>query len=472
MHIPHLKESGESQAAGAVCGPRVAGYTLLKKLSESSVCSIYKARQDRLGRIVALKLLPEFPPPCDVALERFNRAAYVGAQLVHANLPVLYETGTADGYYFAALEYVHGRSLQDVLAERERVSERRAIVIGLQTARALAALHEKGIAHRNLKPKNMLVDDEGRVRVIGLGLAKCEAACFSKNLDTQTIGTPHYMAPEMIRGNCTDPRSDLYSLGVTLYVMVAGQPPFAKGIPAAVMAMHLYEQARPLHECRPDLSRDFVTLVEELMAKPLESRLGSAREAVRRLERLAALQAREIPAALASPPRGPALWPAAKFERLWGTAAIFLGSLLAVFLLGMALFGAYLWLTTKPVTPVAPQPPAGANALQMEAAPAPDRLGAPLAPGVVSTPQGQAEARAIPEQELEFVRLKELDEVFRRDPARGVREWETYLRAFPRVSASQRKHLQDRIRLFRQMDADRRNKGLPPADMDGAPMDF
>lgn len=474
MASTDIRTPNDSHTA-LVCAPRVAGYTLLDKLYESSVCSIYKARQDRLGRTVCLKLLPEFPPPCDVAFERFNRAAYVGAQVVHTNLPVLYETGTADGYHYCALEYISGVSLQDLLVQRGRLSERRAVWIGLQAARALTALHEKGVVHRNLKPKNILVESNGRVRLVGLGLSKCDAACFSKHLDAQTIGTPHYMAPEMIRGRYTDPRSDLYSLGVTMYVMASGNPPFPKGMPAAVMAKHLYESPRSLRAAQPELSKEFAEFVDELMVKNPDDRVASAREAVRKLERLAARHNYDD-LCFAGAPRTLRDKPAENdWRALLKPFGVFFGSLIGVFLVGMAIFGVYTSMRDRYVKPSAvPASPISTKP-----------VAAPQTEVTFAAPTGPAEQPPVPAlevpapkatgaREAEYKRLKDLEPVYRRDAWRGVREWERFLRLYPDANEAMRAEAETRVRFFRQMALDRTvgENGLPRADNAGEGLDF
>ena len=267
--------------------PRLAGFTLLEPLHEGSCGLIYRARQDRLGRIVALKLLPEWPPPTDVALERFNRAAYVNAQAPHPNLLTLYDTGTKDGFHFVSLEYVNGQTLQKHLSTVGTSDERFALHVAVNILRALAALHARDICHRNLKPKNIFLETNGNVRLIGTGLASCKTAFFSPHLDARPIGTPHFMAPEMIRGCYADPRSDLYSLGITLYVMATGRTPFEKGAPLAVMSRHLTDVPDSLAQARPGLSPDFVKFVDTLMAKEPEHRFQSAKAALELAEALA-----------------------------------------------------------------------------------------------------------------------------------------------------------------------------------------
>ncbi|MCZ7645808.1 MAG: serine/threonine protein kinase [Planctomycetota bacterium] len=413
---------------------------MLEKLYDGSVTTLYKAKQDRLGRLVALKTVREWPPPNNVILDRFNRATYVSAQVVHPNLAVLYETGTADGHHFAAHEFIQAQTLQELLAERTRVSERRAVWVGLQVARALGALHEKRVIHRNVKPKNILVEADGRVRLVGLGLAKVEAACFAKDIDAQTIGTPHYMAPEIIRGCCCDARSDLYSLGVTMYVMVTGRPPFAKGIPAAVMAKHLYEQPVPLREAAPDVSPEFVELVERLMAKCPHERLASAEKAAEILEQMARKhyrgkrRERWIPAWL----RGLDAKDCAR------AAGVFFGTLALIAVLGMAAFGTWAFFfgerRAEPSAEVT-SPVAAANDREPEQAAA------------VPAPEAPAADRAL----AEFRRLSDLDPVYRRDRWRGVREWEAYLRVFPELPAALRREAEAQVERYRRQEQDRQD---------------
>lgn len=423
---------------------RIGSYTILSRLYDGSISTLYKAKQDRLGRVVALKTLKEWPPAHNMILERFNRATFVGAQVVHPNVPVLYESGTVDGYHFAALEYIHAQTLQELLAERTRVSERRAVWIGLQVARALSALHAKRIIHRNVKPKNILVEPDGRVRLVGMGLAKVDAACFTQELDAQTIGTPHYMAPEIIRGCCTDPRSDLYSLGVTMYVMVTGRPPFAKGIPAAVMAKHLYEKPDALKQLDPDLSDEFVALVEHMMAKCPHERPESAEKVAEQLERMARRLYRDKlggAPALAEPWHANIPWAA-----LARGAGVFFGTLLAVFLLGMATYGTWAFFWNAEPAPAAPA----------RSAPIAVPAERPTAAAEAQVEELQEPGNPIQERiRVEFLRLVKLEEGFRRDGWQGVGEWERFLRTFPDAPEELRARAQAEVRRFRQQEIER-----------------
>jgi serine/threonine protein kinase len=260
--------------------PRIGGYTLLEPLADGSSCLLYRARQDRVGRMVALKLLPEWPPATDVALERFNRAAYVTAQVQHPNLLTLFDFGTVDGYHFASMELASGQTLQKHLAQNGPMDEDAALKLAEQLLGALNALHSRDICHRNIKPKNILIESNGNARLIGLGLASCKSAFFSPHLDARPIGTPHFMAPEMIRGSFADPRSDLYSIGVTLFVATTGRTPFDKGTPMAVMSRRLTETPMSLAEARPTLSKSFCGFVDTLMARDAERRFQSSKSAL------------------------------------------------------------------------------------------------------------------------------------------------------------------------------------------------
>jgi serine/threonine-protein kinase len=409
--------------------PKVGGFTLLEKVYDGSISAVYKARQDRLGRLVALKLLAEVPPPTDVILERFNRAAYVTAQVVHSNLPVLYESGTADGYHYAALEFVPGQSAQEMVYQRGRLSERRATRMGWQVARALAELHDKGIVHRNVKPKNILVDASGKVCLVGLGLAKCDAACFSRHLDARTIGTPHFMAPEMIRGNCTDPRSDLYSLGATLYTLVSGRPPFDQGAPAAVMARHLYESPPSLKRLQPELTPEFAELVEQLMVKDPARRLGSAREASERLELLAQRLVKER--ADGGPVPGPA--PSPRRRGFMGPLAMLMGAALMALAAGAILCSVALWRITGSVEMQAP----------------------------VAAPEADSVERKA------FEELTQREAVFATQPQAGLDAWQDYLQRYPDAPPERRCLARMQVERLRE----RSNRSRRPVD-NGRDLDF
>ena len=391
--------------------PRVAGFTLMELIHEGGCGTIYRARQDRLGRIVALKLLAEWPPPTDMALERFNRASYVSAQAPHPNLVTLYDTGTAEGFHYASMEYLNGQTLQKHLSVVGLVDEPFAASVAAHVLRALSALHAREICHRNVKPKNMFMETNGNIRLIGLGLASCRTAFHSPHLDTRPIGTPHFMAPEMIRGSYSDPRSDLYSLGVTLFVLVTGVTPFEKGSPLAVMSRHLTDEAVSLASARPGLSPEFVTFVETLMARDVDHRFQSARAA---LEVAEALERRYKGRARLHPEMQPMLqqeplleYRLPKPSKLSHPAFIALAAALGTIFLVSGLW----WF--------------------MAGGRKPGSLGDPAVPE-------RAPIQVEGAEKAKFDSLLEMSNPFHADPATGADAWASYLRAFPRAPASRR----------------------------------
>lgn len=432
--------------------PRIAGFTLLELIHEGSYGVIYRARQDRLGRIVALKLLPEWPPPTDVALERFNRASYVSAQAPHPNLVTLYDSGTTDGFHYASLEYLNGQTLQKHLSVVGLVDEPFAVNVAVQVLRALGSLHSREICHRNLKPKNIFLETGGNVRLIGLGLASCRTAFFSPHLDARPIGTPHFMSPEMIRGSYADPRSDLYSVGVTLYVVTTGQTPFEKGSPLAVMSRHLTDAAVPLAEARPGLSPDFVAFVETLMAREPEQRFQSAKSALEAAEALARqyggqhFALPELPPLPAQPRPRPERAPrSAGPGRLSQPLAV---ALLAI--AGTVMLLAGLWMLIKwALRPAVSPPPAPAIAEQ-EQQPG-------VAPGA-QVPVAQVDGA----EKAEFARLVEMDDTFRANPVAGADAWASYLTRFPDAPAHKRAIARVRLDLYLGLDETRRKPKPEP----------
>ncbi|MGD0091515.1 MAG: serine/threonine-protein kinase [Planctomycetota bacterium] len=416
--------------------PRVAAFTLLELIHEGSCGSIYRARQDRLGRIVALKTLSEWPPPTDVALERFNRAAYVSAQSPHPNLVTLYDTGTADGFHFASMEYLNGQTVQKHLSVVGLVDEPFAISVAVQVLRGLNALHSREICHRNVKPKNMFLETSGNVRLIGLGLASCRTAFFSPNLDARPIGTPHFMSPEMIRGSYADPRSDLYSLGVTLFVIVTGTTPFEKGSPPVVMSRHLTDSVIPLAKARPGLSPEFVAFVETLMAREADQRFqsaGSALEAAAALEKCDAGRMRSLTEQMDSRARPQEAPPRAyPLRRASRPSQPLLVALLAG--LGTVLLMAGLWILIKGHKPDNSQDPA---AIERETTAQPD-----------------------PEENAEFERLLDQDSRFHADPFAGASLWEKYLRTHPKAAANRLEFARKMADSYRKQE-ESRHKAAP-----------
>src|SRR5689334_11581935 len=215
-------------------GMTLGSYEILAPLGAGGMGEVYRARDSKLRREVALKVLPEEVASDARRLALFEREARMAAGLNHPNIVMLHSIEEFNGTRFITMELIQGRTL-DRTIEGKGLPPKRLLEISIALAQALAAAHEKGIVHRDLKPTNVMVTDDGRVKVMDFGLAKI-AAPGAANQDTQTdaisvsgeiVGTAPYMAPEQARGEPVDARTDLFALGIILYEMASGRRPFA-----------------------------------------------------------------------------------------------------------------------------------------------------------------------------------------------------------------------------------------------------
>lgn len=252
------------------------------------MADVYLAEQCSLSRQVAVKVLKSHLAADETYVRRFQREAQAAAALVHANIVQIYDVGCAQGAYFIAQEYVQGMNLRQWIARHGSVDLRMALAIMRQVASALAKAADQRIVHRDVKPENILLSASGEVKVADFGLARLpntEEGVGLTQVGT-TLGTPLYMSPEQVEGKPLDPRSDLYSFGVTCYHMLTGSPPFTGDSPLAVAVQHLKKQPTPLENLRPDLPPALCRIVHKMLAKAPENRYQSARELLKDVHRL------------------------------------------------------------------------------------------------------------------------------------------------------------------------------------------
>lgn len=269
-------------------GRRLGDYHLIRRLGRGGMAEVYLAEQGSLRRQVAFKVLREVLARQEPYVRRFHNEAQAAAALVHANIVQIYEVGCLDGVHFIAQEYVAGKNLMQLLVRKGPLDAKLAVSIMRQVAAALHRAGQRGVTHRDIKPENILLTPAGEVKVADFGLARVTNSEGKVDL-TQvgvTMGTPLFMSPEQIEGGSIDPRSDLYSLGVTAYQMLAGRPPFEGETPLSVAIQHLNNQPKPLAEWRPDLDPALVRIVHTLLAKKPENRYQSAAELLRDLRGL------------------------------------------------------------------------------------------------------------------------------------------------------------------------------------------
>jgi len=281
-----LESADPQQAPPDLTGRILGDYQLLRRIGAGGMGQVYLARQLSLKRDVAVKLLRNDLANNPVALKRFQAEAEAVAKLNHPNIVHIHQIGEHDGLRYMVLEYVEGRNLREYLVRKGPPDLAVTFSIIRQVALALQKAHEEGIVHRDIKPENILVTRKVEVKVTDFGLSRFfagETPAVHLTQSGVTLGTPLYMSPEQVQGRVVDHRSDVYSLGVTCYHLLAGEPPFRGTTAFEVALKHVQEQPRPLSDLRPDLPADLCVMVHRMMAKNPEDRYQGVREILRDL---------------------------------------------------------------------------------------------------------------------------------------------------------------------------------------------
>jgi len=272
----------------------IGRYKLIAKVGQGGMGTVYKARQESLDKIVALKVLAPGLAKQNDFVERFIREAQASGQLNHPNIALGIDAGEADGYYYFAMEFVEGESLKAVLQREGKLDERRALEIALAMAKALGHAAEHSIVHRDVKPGNILLAADGTPKLVDLGLAKEVRADHSITQAGIPVGTPYYISPEQVRGEQQiDIRADIYALGGTLYHMVTGRVPFDGTTAAIVMTRHLNDPVPDPRDHTPELSDTVIAIINHCMAKNPDERYRTPAELCEDLE--AALAGKPLP---------------------------------------------------------------------------------------------------------------------------------------------------------------------------------
>jgi len=259
-------------------------YQVVRKLGAGGMANVYLAEDQELGRRVAIKILNDRHANDEQFVERFRREAKNAAALSHPNIVSIYDRGEAEGSYYIAMEYLDGRSLKELIVSRGPAPVGVAVEYARQILSALRFAHRHGIVHRDIKPHNVLVDSEGRVKVTDFGIARAGASQMTEA--GSIVGTAQYLSPEQARGGNVDQRSDLYSLGIVLYELLTGTVPFTGDTPVEIAMKHLSQVPEPPSSRRPDLPHELDLLVMRALAKDPEDRYQSAEEMDADLERV------------------------------------------------------------------------------------------------------------------------------------------------------------------------------------------
>jgi predicted Ser/Thr protein kinase len=283
-------EAIASNSSGSLIGTRLGDYQVMRKLGRGGMADVYAARHLSLGRDVALKVLRSDLARDKDYIERFRREARAAATLNHPNIVQVFDVGNVDSLHYIAQELIDGQNLREVLDRDGAISLDDSVEVLVGVASALEVASEAGITHRDIKPENIMRSSRGVIKVADFGLARlgADAGATQANLTQAglTLGTPRYMSPEQVQGQAVDVRSDLYSLGVSMYHLLAGRPPFEADDPLALALMHLQETPKPLDRVRnkkdssgsPDLPEWLVAVVSRLINKLPQDRFQSPSE--------------------------------------------------------------------------------------------------------------------------------------------------------------------------------------------------
>src|SRR5581483_5106572 len=277
------------QQPRTMAGERIGHYRVLSLLGKGGMGEVYLAEDTRLRRKVALKLLPGYFTADEQRVRRFRQEAQAASALNHPNIITIHDIGEVDGRHYIATEYVEGETLRQVMAGR-RMNLGEALDVAVQVASALTAAPQAGIMHRDIKPENIMLRPDGIVKVVDFGLAKLTArrltaveaeATTQAKLETTpgtVMGTTRYMSPEQARGLEVDARTDIFSLGVVIYEMVAGRPPFEGRTVADVIASKLAREPAPLARYAPSVPAGLESVVSKALRKRRQERYQTAEE--------------------------------------------------------------------------------------------------------------------------------------------------------------------------------------------------
>ena len=258
-------------------------YEIIMKIGSGGMADVYKAKDHVLNRLVAIKVLKQEYSTDATFVKKFRVEAQSAAGLSHPNIVNVYDVGEDEGVYFIVMELVQGITLKNYIDMKGKLDIREALNISVQIASGLSAAHENRIIHRDIKPQNIIMSRDGKVKVTDFGIAK---VADSTTVTTTAAGTVHYISPEQARGGYSDERSDIYSLGITMYEMVTGRVPFEGETNVAVALMHIQSEITPPRQLEPSIPVSFEKIILKCTQKKPERRYASARELIADLRKV------------------------------------------------------------------------------------------------------------------------------------------------------------------------------------------
>jgi serine/threonine-protein kinase len=261
-------------------GKNLGNYKIVGKLGQGGMAMVYKAHELSLNRMVALKVLSPQLSEDKAYIKRFQREAQAAAQLNHPNIVQIYGIGEEQGVHYFAMEYIKGKSLAQIREEEGVLKPEDAVPITRQVAEALAEAHKAGLVHRDIKPSNIMIDAAGRPKVTDFGIAYVSYANTKLTRDGSIIGTPEYLSPEQCEGKTVDQRSDIYSLGVTLYELLSGKTPYEADTPVSMLMKIVKGEFPPLREVNPNVPESLQVIVEKMTLKDVQQRYQRMEEVI------------------------------------------------------------------------------------------------------------------------------------------------------------------------------------------------
>ena len=252
-------------------------YEIVGKIGTGGMADVYKAMDHKLNRFVAVKVLkPEFREDATF-VKKFRSEAQAAAGLTHPNIVNVFDVGDDEGVYYIVMELIEGITLKEYISKKGKLSVKEATSIAIQVSMGLEAAHSHGIVHRDVKPQNIIISTDGKVKVTDFGIAR---AASSNTISSNVMGSVHYSSPEQVRGGYSDEKSDIYSLGITLYEMVTGRVPFDGDTTVAIAIKHLQEEIVPPSIYTPDLPYSLEQIIMKCTQKSVDRRYGKMEDVI------------------------------------------------------------------------------------------------------------------------------------------------------------------------------------------------
>lgn len=263
---------------GVIVGER---YEIAGRVGSGGMADVYKAKDHKLNRFVAMKVLkPEFSADTNF-IKKFQREAQAAAGLAHPNIVNVFDVGEDQGINYIVMELVEGITLKEYISKKGKLTVKEATSIAIQVAMGLEAAHNRNIVHRDIKPQNIIISTDGKVKVTDFGIAR---AASSNTISTNAMGSVHYSSPEQVRGGYSDYKSDIYSLGITMYEMVTGKVPFDGDTTVAIAIKHLQDEMLPPSEFVPELPHSLEEIILKCTQKSPDRRYSTLAELINDLK--------------------------------------------------------------------------------------------------------------------------------------------------------------------------------------------